>query len=80
MIFATHKPTKDEYLESNFEMLRLTHQVHPLLLDTMQVTLSNLRPPAASTLVFTDDRAQIEWLTNGLVLNFLLSGETEILQ
>jgi hypothetical protein len=31
-------------------------------------------------MVFTDDRAPIEWLTNSLILNFLLDSGTETLQ
>ena len=30
--------------------------------------------------VFTDDRAPIEWLTNNLVINFILHGDVESLQ
>jgi hypothetical protein len=29
--------------------------------------------------VFTDDRAPIEWITNNMVLNFVLSGDVEAL-
>jgi len=30
--------------------------------------------------VFTDDLAPIEWITNSMIANFFLSGETEMLQ
>lgn len=41
---------------------------------------ANLQPGYETTLVFTDDRAPIEWLTNNLVINFILHGEVESLQ
>jgi len=80
MLFATRGPTTNENFFINYENLVRLGNVHPLLLESMQLTASNLRPEPKATLVFTDDRSQIEWLTNGLVLNFLLTGGMEEIQ
>ena len=77
MIFATRQSTTVENFLANFEQLKARHTVHPLLLESMQLTAANMQPTPEPTVVFTDDRAQIEWLTNGLVLNFLFSGDAE---
>jgi len=80
MIFATRQPTMAENFLANYEHLKTLTTVHPLLLETMELTAGNMKPQPESTVVFTDDRAQIEWLTNGLVLKFLFSRETQTLQ
>jgi hypothetical protein len=51
-----------------------------LLLETMGITITNLQPDPAKTVVFTDDLAPIELLTNKLVLSYVLSGQMEELQ
>jgi hypothetical protein len=54
--------------------------VHPLLVNTMAVTLSGLQPSYETTTVFTDDRAPIEWIVNDMVVKFVLQGGLEVLQ
>jgi hypothetical protein len=44
------------------------------------LTLGNLQPAPQQTTVFTDDLNPIEWLTNNLILNFLLTGGAETMQ
>jgi spermidine synthase len=80
MLFATRQPTVAGNFLANYELLAAGHTAHPLLLETMQLTAANLQSAPGSSVVFTDDRAQIEWLTNGLVLNFLFAGGTEDLK
>jgi hypothetical protein len=80
MIFATRQSTKAENLLMNFENLKTLPSIHPLLIETLQLAVENLQPQPETSVVFTDDRAQIEWLTNGLVLKFLFSGDTQALQ
>jgi hypothetical protein len=46
----------------------------------MSATIVNMQPGYESTQVFTDDKAPIEWLTNNLIVNFLLHGDVESLQ
>jgi len=67
-------------MQANFAWLLEKKSAHVLLLQSMMVTLANLQPTPQETTVFTDDLSPIEWLTNNLILNFLLSGGTETMQ
>lgn len=80
MLFATRQPTTVENFTTNFAQVKAQNTDHPLLLETMVLTAGNLVPKPENTIVFTDDRDQIEWLTNGLVLNYLFFGDKQILQ
>ncbi|MGD0611578.1 MAG: fused MFS/spermidine synthase [Anaerolineales bacterium] len=74
MLYATLQPTTSQDLEANLSALYLRGGVHPLLLDSMALTLVNLQPAPAQTMVFTDDLAPIEWITNNMILNFIMNG------
>jgi spermidine synthase len=80
ILFATVQPTRADDLTANLAALSNRKDINPLLIDTMRVTLVNLKPAPAKTQVFTDDKAPIEWLTNNLVLNYLFSGDASKLQ
>lgn len=78
MIFATRQPTSVENLAQNqAALLSLTPPCHPLLTDTLAITLANLQPTPTHGSLFTDDRASVEWLTNSMVIDFFLSGSLE---
>jgi hypothetical protein len=51
-----------------------------LLVDVLVRTLGNLQPTPESTVVFTDDIAPIEQLTNAVALRFLLMGDMGLLR
>jgi len=80
MIFATKQPTKPEDFALNLLTLMNEPNTNPLLIHTMQVTLSTLQPGYEKTTVFTDDHAPIEWIVNDMVMRFILEGGTEYLQ
>jgi spermidine synthase len=80
MLFATRQETNVANFMANRELLLEANTAHPLLLESVQLTAANFQPAPDNTVVFTDDRSQIEWLTNGLVLNFLFFNEIEDLQ
>jgi hypothetical protein len=80
IIYATMQPTSVENLYQNLLQLSDQQDVHPLLIEAMKVTAANLQPTSESTIVFTDDLAPIEWITNSMVLRFMLFGDMEILQ
>lgn len=80
MIYATGQPTKREDFAANFVALSQEPGIHPLLINTMAVTLANLKPGYETTSVFTDDRAPIEWIVNDMVVRFVLGGGLEVLQ
>jgi hypothetical protein len=80
MLFATKQPTTRENFLANFISLSQDPGVHPLLINTMSMTYANLKPGYATTTVFTDDRAPIEWIVNDMVVKFVLEGGLEFLQ
>ncbi len=80
ILFATVQPTEADNLIKNYAALIQNPQTSPLLLQTMQVTITNLQPEPAQSLVFTDDHAPIEWITNDMILDFLFTGEMETVQ
>jgi spermidine synthase len=80
MIFATKQPTSQANFAANYASLSQDISVHPLLIHTMAVTLTNFKPGYKTTTVFTDDRAPIEWIVNDMVVKFVLEGGLEFLQ
>jgi hypothetical protein len=46
----------------------------------MTLTINYQQPQPDLTRVYTDDRSPIEWLTNKIVLDFILTGGAEGLQ
>ncbi len=75
MIYATLQPTTLADFMQNLIALSARRDVHPLLVHAMQITLLNLQPEPSSTMIFTDDRAPIEWITHDMILDYLLQGE-----
>ena len=80
IVFATKQPTATDNLFINLFALSEQGDVHPLLLESLQVSALNLQPLPERSIVFTDDLAPIEWITNNMVLQFMLFGDMEILQ
>jgi spermidine synthase len=80
IIYATVQPTRIQNLYDNLLYLLALKNVHPLLLDAIQRVVVYQQPTPHSDVVFTDDWAPIEWITNELVLKFVFSGGMENLQ
>jgi predicted membrane-bound spermidine synthase len=81
LIFASKQQTSIENFRANFVYLLQDETTPPLLLEVMAATYEGLQPiPAASGLVFTDDRAPVEHVTNSIILSFIFSGESESLE
>ncbi len=80
IIYATKQPTSMDNLFVNLFALSEQDDVHPLLIEALQVAALNLQPLPEATMIFTDDRAPIEWITNNMVLRFLFYGDMEVLQ
>jgi spermidine synthase len=72
ILFATVQATTPANLEANLAALEA--EAHPLLRSAAARALENLQPTPASEVVFTDDWAPVEQLTNSIVLRFILSG------
>jgi predicted membrane-bound spermidine synthase len=82
IIFATVQPTDVQNLMDNYLLLSERSEINPLLLQTMALSITNIAPvpEIAGITPFTDDLSPIEWITNSLVLNYILSDGSEILQ
>ena len=79
MVFATKQPGSWENFIANYGYLQ-GQGTHPLLLQAMTSAIYNRQPEHQITRVYTDDRTPVEWLTNKIVLDFLLSGEVDNLK
>ena len=75
ILFATKQPTSLDNFLQNYLALSNDPQPPQMLLDIMASTYAGLQPEPAMTVVFTDDLAPVEELTNSIILNFLFSGE-----
>jgi len=73
IIYATMQPTDPQYLEENLALLLETESPNSTLIQAMRITLANLRPVPEGGQIFTDNKAPIEWITNQMVLNNILS-------
>jgi spermidine synthase len=74
ILFATKQPTTFNNFLLNYDTLLNAGDSHPLLLEAMSTTITHIQPSPQSDTVFTDDLAPIEWLTNSLILTYLLGG------
>lgn len=79
IIYATMQETSPENLVYN--VLTLEEQGAPeVLLEVINRAISNLQPAPEPGIVFTDDMAPIEKLTNSIVIEFALNESLEILR
>lgn len=79
ILFATKQPGSWDNFMANYVNLSQGN-VHSLLLEAMAMTVRFRQPTPEMTRVYTDDLAPIEWLTNKIVVDFMLSGGLEELQ
>ena len=80
MIYATLQPTTVDALYQNIERLGALTTTNTLLSESLVLAATNLQAAALHTTVFTDDRSPIEWITNTMILKFILQGETGSMQ
>lgn len=79
IIYGTARPTAPENLIKN-ELALLEEGADPLLIDVLDRSIQNLVDTPHSNIVFTDDWAPIEQLTNSIAIRFIMSGSLDILQ
>jgi predicted membrane-bound spermidine synthase len=79
-IFASKQPSNVIAIASNYQCLAKKPDTPYLILDTMDSMLTNLQPDPKTGIVFTDDRDPVELLTNQMILDFVTSGRTKVLQ
>jgi spermidine synthase len=80
IIYATVQPTSREFLFQNLLTLIQEGGAEPVLLEALEIAALNLQPTPDSGTVFTDDLAPVEWITNNMVLRFILFGDLEAVQ
>ena len=91
IVYATRQPSTVDDLYQNYQALVDKTDIDPILMGAVQKAILNLQPNpcqdsrgannklSPECVVFTDDWAPIEWITNSLVLNYVLfSGMEEI--
>lgn len=72
IVFATVQPTSAENLKANLANLPI--DAHPLLRAALETAVANIQPTPASEIVFTDDLAPVEFISNSIVIDFFLRG------
>lgn len=80
MLFATKQPTPTDNLGANLLRLSRDPQTPPLLLRAAQVAFTSLQPAPAGGMVYTDDLSPVEWVTNSLIINYILGGGVDELK
>ena len=79
ILYATVQPTSYENLFENYAYHK-EKGADPVLLDVLENTILHLQPIPDSEIVFTDDRAPIEQLTDSIAIRFILQGSVDILR
>ncbi|VAW35719.1 hypothetical protein MNBD_CHLOROFLEXI01-400 [hydrothermal vent metagenome] len=70
ILVATVQPTSADNLARN--LLLLDENGDPLLRTVLETAVSNIAPIQPSDVIFTDERAPVETIIDGLVLRYLL--------
>jgi spermidine synthase len=78
ILVATNRATDSANLAKN--IAELPADTNIMLREILTLGVASLVPTEPSDVVFTDDHAPIESLTDALVLNFLLSGDADALR
>lgn len=78
LLYATVQPTTAENLAENVAALQPS--ASPFLRGILEDSVAALVPVNPSDVVFTDDRAPVETITDSFVLNFLLYGDLSALE
>ncbi|MBN1427454.1 MAG: fused MFS/spermidine synthase [Anaerolineae bacterium] len=76
VLVATVQQTTPENLIEN--MSQLPADIHPLLPKIIAMAHRQIRPTAQEGMLFTDDRAAVELLTDSILVNFALSGDSAL--
>ncbi len=80
LIYATNQPTKAENLYQNAIQIVSQGEANSLVIHSLEVAYSGLKPAPPEKIVFTDDWAPIELITNQMVMKFMLFGNMNDLQ
>ncbi len=70
ILVATRQPTTPDALAAN--LAALPPDADPLLRDALRTATANLAPVGAGGVVFTDDHAPVETISDSIVIRYLL--------
>jgi predicted membrane-bound spermidine synthase len=79
ILYASVQPTILENLFDNYSYHRESES-DPILVEVLENTILNLQPVPESEIVFTDDQAPIEQLTDSIAIRFVLQGSMDVLR
>ena len=79
ILFATKQAGSWENFVLNYDIIS-NQDVHPLLREAMRVTIENRQEMPPVTRIYTDDLSPIEWVTNRMVVDIILSGDLDFLE
>ncbi|NIM94361.1 MAG: spermine synthase [Anaerolineales bacterium] len=79
ILYATVKPTTIDNMIENYAHLFETG-ASPFLLDVIERTVLNTKPIPETDIVFTDEQAPIEQLTDAITIRFILQGSLDIMR
>jgi len=77
MLYAPIQATQFDNLEANLELLQQHTDSPRILMDTIQLALENVSSTPSVGVVYTDDWSPIEWVTNSMILSYVLFGDLE---
>lgn len=76
ILVATVQPSDPDNLLENLALL--DQETYPLLTEVLRSAHEQIRPTPSGGIVFTDDHAPTEFMTDMLLINFVLSGGSEL--
>jgi predicted membrane-bound spermidine synthase len=77
ILYATRRPAKIDNLYQNYLALLARADAHPLLVESVKRAIAFQQPIEASAVVYTDDLAPVEWITNNMILQYVFFGDME---
>lgn len=77
MIYATNQTTQFDNLLANYDALQRSPSTSGLLLNSIQIAIDNVQPTPPVDVVYTDDWSPIEWVTNRMILSYVLFGDLQ---
>ena len=79
ILYGTVKQTSLENLVDNVIAMQ-DQNYDPLLLDVLERAITNIQPIPTTEIIFTDDKAPIEQLTDAIALRFIFEGSMDTLR
>ncbi len=73
IVYATVQETEWDNLEINLALLQDDGKTPSILTQSIRIAINNRRPLPTGGLIFTDDKAPIERITNQMVLNSIFT-------